>query len=83
MSDFINSTSEAIGSAGGLFISAKLGVSPTGTKLPIRDVRRLVAVGGNQTWSERSNPVEINPIEISPMSASVFELLLRSGGFVL
>jgi hypothetical protein len=31
MSDFINSTSEAIGSAGGLFISAKLGASPTGT----------------------------------------------------
>jgi hypothetical protein len=47
MSDFINSTSEAIGSAGGLFISAKLGVSPKlCMKLPIRDVHRLVAVGG-------------------------------------
>jgi len=83
MSDFINSTSEAIGSAGGLFISANLGC-----RLLARSCRSGMSAvwslsGVNQTWSERSNPVEIHPIEISPMSASVFELLLRSGGFLL
>jgi hypothetical protein len=36
-------------------------LATSGTKLPIRHVRSLIATGGNRTWRGQPNSVEIAP----------------------